>query len=176
MLPAAPVVEFKYAEVWAVGDGLYYASGVEVHFYLPYYNYEHCHETYCLQHVSPNDAPYAAAVGVEPYQKYAGCNGNGKRYVPLVEHVGLYYKYHQIELCSRTEHLGQQEERCSRLVAFAPHTAVEVFVYGGQVELVIEREQYFGNDNVSEEESEHHLHICHVCALHPAGNGYERNA
>lgn len=85
-----------------------------------------------------------------------------------VEYIMLEDEAYQIEACRGSDELGQKEERGPRLIGVLSDPVSQISVDGGQVQLVIKRQQNVGDDEIAYEEAETGLHIGHVDAAYHA--------
>ena len=83
-----------------------------------------------------------------------------------VEYIMLEDEAYQIEACCGSDELGQKEERGPRLIGVLSDPVSQISVDGGQVQLVIKRQQNVGDDEIAYEETETGLHIGHVDAAY----------
>lgn len=90
-----------------------------------------------------------------------------------VEYIMLEDEAYQIEACCGSDELGQKEERGPRLIGVLSDPVSQISVDGGQVQLVIQRQQNVGDDEIAYGETETGLHIGHVDAAYHTRNGNE---
>ncbi len=83
-----------------------------------------------------------------------------------VEYIMLEDEAYQIEACCGSDELGQKEERGPCLIGVLSDPVSQISVDGGQVQLVIKRQQNVGDDEIAYEEAETGLHIGHVDAAY----------
>lgn len=83
-----------------------------------------------------------------------------------VEYIMLEDEAYQIEACCGSDELGQKEERGPCLIGVLADPVSQISVDGGQVQLVIKRQQNVGDDEIAYEEAETGLHIGHVDAAY----------
>lgn len=93
-----------------------------------------------------------------------------------VEYIMLEDEAYQIEACCGSDELGQKEERGPCLIGVLSDPVSQISVDGGQVQLVIKRQQNVGDDEIAYEEAETGLHIGHVDAAYHTRNGNEGNS
>ena len=74
---------------------------------------------------------------------------------------------------SRTEHLGDEEKPCPRLVGRESEPLLQVAVNGHQIHPVEERDQDEGNNQLSGHKAQYHLQVGESAAGHHAWHGYE---
>ena len=135
-----------------------------------------------LQHVGPDDGLDAAFEGVQVKQHQE--NGGDNRKQENRRHPGCQALGHEgEEHDDHYEHAygGAQDTRhhkdgCPGLVGFGPEAFTEVGIDRGEIHLVIQRQQHFGNDDVTAHKPQHQRHIEEI--LHPdiARDGNERDA
>ena len=90
-----------------------------------------------------------------------------------VEYIMLENEAYQIEARRGSDELGQKEERGPRLIGVLSDPVSQISVDGGQVQLVIQRQQNVGDDEIAYGETETGLHIGHVDAAYHTRNGNE---
>lgn len=83
-----------------------------------------------------------------------------------VEYIMLEDEAYQIEACCGSDEFGQKEERGPCLIGVLSDPVSQISVDGGQVQLVIQRQQNVGDDEIAYEEAETGLHIGHVDAAY----------
>ena len=83
-----------------------------------------------------------------------------------VEYIMLEDEAYQIEACCGSDEFGQKEERGPCLIGVLSDPVSQISVDGGQVQLLIKRQQNVGDDEIAYEEAETGLHIGHVDAAY----------
>ena len=93
-----------------------------------------------------------------------------------LEHQNLQHGAHDEQTDTGTKHLAHEEDPGTGLIRSRGETVVEVLVDTGEVELVEQRDKHVGNQNLSDGEAQHHLHIGERSALHHTGYADEGHA
>lgn len=83
---------------------------------------------------------------------------------------------YQVQACGSSQQLRNQEKRCSRLVRASSEASAQVSINGSQIQPVIQRQQYMGDDEIADGKPQTRLHVSHVDAAHHAGNRHKRNS
>ena len=129
-----------------------------------------------LQHVRPHHGLDAAAERVEQDDGNHHDGRGPDRDVPAIEDKDLQHKDNQIHTQRRTQQSRQEEEQCPRLVRFVADALAEVFVDGGHIKPVIERQQQQPDDDVAEDVAEDHSQVGELGSINVAGHRHERHA
>ena len=129
-----------------------------------------------LQHIGPHHGLDAAAERVEQDDGNHHDGRRPNRDIPAVEDKDLQHKNHQIHAQCRSQQSRQEKKQCARLVCLVADALAEVFVNGGHVETVIERQQQQPDDDVAEDVAEDHSQIGELGGINVAGHRHERHA
>lgn len=178
MLWRTPVVKDKQPAVRTFPDGVPHPAEIEVHQTARLYEdeAEGSYEAERLQRIREDDGADAATARVQPDEQLQEADRCEEGHVKLFEHVRLENHADKELFCRRPCHARQEEERCACLVGPASETAVQIGVNGRQFQAVVEWQQHEGDYQIAEEETERHLHVCHVRLPDPARDGDEGNA
>ncbi len=177
VLRAVPIAELEDPEMGALHQRPRHPPEIQSQLllHLPDDHHQRRHEAESLQRIGPDDRLDAAPERVQPYQQDAQERGRGERDLPGVEHVGLQDQDHQVQARGRPHALREQEERGPGLVPPSPDPLLQIRVDGGKPQLVVQRQQHLGDDDISDEEAPYRLHIRHVDRTRHAGYRYERH-
>jgi len=63
---------------------------------------------------------------------------------------------------------GYKKEKCAGPITDRPEPAIEIFIYGGNVQSIVYGQQYIGDNEIPGEVSEYHLHITELGTRYPA--------
>ena len=96
-----------------------------------------------------------------------------------IEYQKLHHDADQKDPDGCAQHFGDKEEPCPGFVGGYSETLLEVFVDRDQLHPVEERNQHEGDDELSDDKTQHHLQVRKVVDFDPPrhrNEGYARNA
>lgn len=135
--------------------------------------YDRDDEAEGLERICPDQRFHSALERIQPDEEHRQTHIGPKRTTERFEYDQLERQAHEEETDSRTEHLGNEEKPCPRLVGRKSEPLLQVAVNGHQIHPVEERDQHESNDQLSGHEAQYHLQVGESTAGHHARHGYE---
>ena len=129
-----------------------------------------------LEGVGPDDGLDAAGEGVEQDDGYEDHRRYPEGYAPGGEDKLVEHEDHQVHAQRGAEEARDDEEEGAGALAAEAKALGEVGVDGGEVELVVQRQEDQGDGGVAEDIAEDHRHVEPLVDQHVAGDRHESDA
>ena len=133
-----------------------------------YYRQQHAGS---LQKVNPDDCLHPSPECVEQEYQYGNKHIDPERNSERPEHHELQGNAYEVQPHGRPQHLGNEEEPGSCAIGGHAKPLLQIAVYGHQVHPVEKRYQHEGDDELSGNEAEGHLHISEARDRHHSRDG-----
>ncbi len=127
-----------------------------------------------MQDISPYDGLDASLEGIQEDQKHEDGRYNPERHRAGWQECVQHQHYHEDpDGCS--QHAGNHEHRCTGPVGGKSESFFQVGIYGCYIHFVIQGQQYPGNDNITQDKSQHQGHVEKILVHNVPRYGNERN-
>ena len=133
-------------------------------------------QTESLQHIRPNQCLYAAAEGIEPYDKHRQGNVQPERNTKSFKQHQLHHQCREIHADTAAQEFGDEEKDRTHLVAVRPEAPVEIPVDAIEIETVVKGEKDVGHSEIARRETQYHLEVGELRCRHHTRYRYEGNA